>query len=187
MTDAGVTDVLLTGVAAGAAYALFRSGHREGAIGLVLVGAASTLGSVRFLGVPDVAPVHQAATRLAGVLGIPLLGLGWLIATVPAVRARRGLLFRLLAVVAIVASPTPLAPTVLGGAGMLAVLGAAARSGDPAATALGWVGAAGVLVSGLAIAGEGAWLGVSRLAWFHVALAASLASLAGGLSRCPRS
>jgi hypothetical protein len=176
---AGLTDVVLASVCGIGAAA---TGRRCGvaAAGLGLIGLAAALGAVRFLAWPELAPAHDGATQLAGLVGVPMVGVGAATA-LAGVRARVGWATTgVLALLAAVLWDVAAWRTVVGGAAMvgLAAVGVTAwsRGGLLAAA-----GAVGVIGAGLGVAGPGAWLGVTRVAWFHVALAGALGLVAAGL------
>ncbi len=192
MSDAAWSDAILAVVATYAGFRLLRQagGGPTAGVGLALVGLAAVFGTIRFAGVEDLAPTHWGVTRLASLVGVPLVGVGYATeAFAPpgwAQPARR-YSFVLLLVAAVALIAQPVWGQIVGGLGMLLVLASAAvraRQDLPRAAA-GAGGAVGVLVSGLVIGGEGEWGGLSRTAWFHLAFAASSALLAVGLLQAP--
>ena len=149
--------------------------------GLVLVGAAALVGTARLGGVVALADVHDGLSRLAGLVGVPLIGAGVIAATIgPAVRSKVTSRVAVLAVVlcgvvwmADADTQRSLRTLVAGGA-MVGALLASLRS----QRWTGAVGAAGVVLAGLVVAGDGDWLGFPRDGWFHLAMACSVAGLA---------
>ena len=80
--------------------------------------------------------------------------------------------------------PVELLRTVLGGAGMVAVLVSSVRlRSDPIAATLGLVGALLTVGVGLGIGTEGELAGFPRVGWFHLGLALSHGLLALGILR----
>jgi hypothetical protein len=185
---AGATDALLALVCASLGLRLLNRGGVSagtGGVGLLLVAVAAGFGAVRFTVAPDIAPAHDGLSRMAGMVGEPLLGTGYLTAVFAAAWAARArsVVFVVTLVGSVLLVDAPLWRTGLAGAGMLAAgVGAlASRRGDVAA--LGVSGAALTVVSGLVIGAEGELFGLARAGWFHLGLTASHALLALGLLR----
>ena len=192
MIDAAWTDAVLALVSLGLGLRLLNQGGGAGTagVGLLLVGIAATFGAVRFAFAPDLALAHEGVTRLAGMVGIPMVGVGWVTAVWFPEKARqvRPYAFVLLLIASVALIAVEPYRTAVGALGMVASLVAAAWAlrRDPVAGALGALGAVGVMVAGLAIAGEGSFGPMSRIAWFHLALAVANALLGAGLLRFSR-
>lgn len=185
-----ITDAALAAVCWVAGWRLFSRGGpaaATGAVGAWLVAIAASLGTLRLGGVGGLDFAHLGTSRLAGMVGLPMVGLGWATAAFAPERARpvRSYGFVLLLIAAVLWIATPLWGTVAGGAGMALVFAGAARLGprEPVGAAAGAAGAALVLVAGLGIAGDGDLGPLTRIAWFHLALALAQTLLAVGLLR----
>ncbi len=77
---AAATDVLLAVTTLAAAFACARRGDRPGkvaAAGLGIVGAAASLGVLRFLDVAVAEVPHMIAVKAASFVGVPLVLLAW--------------------------------------------------------------------------------------------------------------
>lgn len=153
-----------------------------GSLGVGLVGLAALTGTVRFAGVEEVVPAHEFLSRLAGMTGVPMVGLAYVgfsarLPTVWVTGVAAGL--TLLGVLVDVR----LVRTGLGAVAMLAVLGAClpTLARRPGARLAGMMGAVLTLVTGLAIGTKGELFGFPRLDWFHVGLAIADALLVAGL------
>ncbi|MBX2803334.1 MAG: hypothetical protein KTR31_36980 [Myxococcales bacterium] len=192
MIDAAWTDAVLAVVALGAGFRLLRhgAGAATAGVGLFLVGVAAVFGVVRFSGVDTLAPTHWGVSRLASLVGVPLVGVGWATEIGWPDRAQqvRPYAFVLLLVAAVALIAVPLYGTVIGalGMGLVAMASLVVLRRAPMVAAFGLLGASGVAVSGLVILGEGSMGPLSRVAWFHLALAGSFALLGEGLVRFSR-
>lgn len=171
------TDVVLALAAFGAAL-WARPGERWMApVGLVLVGIAAAVGSVRLGGFEALAPVHSGLSRLAGIAGIPLAGAG----VIGNGLGREGRL-RLSRVALMLAvgfgilgftlddAVFGMLRTAATGGVMLATIGFSIR----ARSAPGIAGPVLVLVAGLGVAGPGEWAGFDRTGWFHLVMAVAM-------------
>ncbi|HHO51622.1 MAG TPA: hypothetical protein ENK18_12290 [Deltaproteobacteria bacterium] len=189
MIDAAASDAILALVALVAGLRLLQRGGGAGTagVGLILVGIAATFGTIRFGGVQSLAQAHDGVSRLASLVGIPLVGSGYLsVAFFPQhAVAVRPYVFVSLLVAAVALIGVPLYGTVIGGAAMIgaAVAAIVGLRRPPSAAAEGLAGAVGVLLCGLVVSGEGSWGPLSRTAWLHLGLSASCALLATGLLR----
>lgn len=187
MIDAALSDAVLAGVSLWLGFRLLQRGGGAGTagVGLMLVGIAATFGTLRFGGAAGLGQAHDGVSKLAGLVGIPLVGFGYVSAAFFPDRAvaARAYAFVSLLVAAVALIGVSAYGTAIGGLGMLGtVVGAiAAHRGAPRVALLGIAGAMGVLLSGLVVAGEGSWGPMSRIAWFHLSLALSCALLAAGL------
>lgn len=186
LSDGVLAAVCLTG----ASWLWVRSGgdpaQRAGAAGVALVGAAATVGTLRFAGHTELVDIHQTLSRLGSLLGMPLIGIGWLWrgVSLPAAAFRPTIAF--FALLGLLAELLSLDAwrTVAGGAGMVLVIGVALYRRS-AASVPGVLGAALVLIAGLAIGTEGTLAGLHRIDLFHVALATACTLLLTGLDRLP--
>lgn len=166
-----------------------RPSDRTVGIGLLLVGVAAVVGTLRFAGRTELVDAHAGLSGLAACVGLPCVGAGWATAVFAPARAEvvRRYVFGVLLVVAAMVWWMPLARTLLGGVGMIAVLVAAAGVAprERGAAALGALGAGLTLAVGLVIGTEGELLGFPRVGWFHLGLAAGAAALGEGVRRVP--
>ncbi len=189
--DTAWSDAILAVVSGVLGLRLLNRGGGAGTagVGLLLVGVAAAFGALRFSFAPSLALTHLGVSRLAAMVGLPLVGVGWVTAVWFPDRARqvRPYAFVLLLVAAVAMIAVEPYRTAVGGSGMAAALVASLWTlrRDPVAGLLGALGAVGVVVAGLAIAGEGSLGPLSRIAWVHLALAAANALLAAGLLRLP--
>lgn len=193
MSDAGWTDLILGLVALGLGFRLmFRGGGPQTVgVGLFLVGLAAAFGVARYASgdQPSLVVAHRGVTGMASLVGMPLVGVGYLTAAFFPERAHdvRRYAFVVLLVGAVFLLYVQQSGTVLGALGMAAVLVGAGRAlrVQPLAGASGMLGALGVIVSGLVIGGPGDWGPLSRTAWFHLAFTLSCVALAGGVLTWP--
>jgi len=190
MPDVAITDALLAIVAGREGFRLlFRPhGGATAGVGLLLVALAAAFGAIRFSLAPELVGAHQGVTRLAAQVGMPLVGVGYAVAAFAPAHGRtvRPYAFVVLILAAVALIGVPVYGTVISGLGMAAALvGALVLARIERAALLGALGAAGVVVSGLAIAGEGTLGPLTRVAWFHLGLAGSSWLLAQGLLRLP--
>ena len=190
MIDAAWTDAVLALVCAGLGLWLWGGGspsQRTGGIGLVLVGTAATLGALRYGGVDGVENAHMGVTRLAEMVGLPMVGVGYATASWPPDWANRArsIAFVLLLIAAVLGMNDETFRLGVGVVGLAAVvvgaLGQVRR--DPVVTGLAGLGVAGVAVARFAILGDGDLGPMSRIAWFHLAFAGCVALLGAGLVR----
>lgn len=179
--DAATTDAVLATVAGGIGLGGMTSGRSAGAriagCGAFGVGLAAAAGTLRFSVVPDLAPIHEALSAAAGALGVPWLAIGAALHLLGADR-------RWVAVALVPAVGLPFAGiegyrVAVSSLALVGAVGAAGWVGrsDPRSAALTVAGSVGIAVAGLGIAGDGAWFGLSRLGWFHLALALSVGLL----------
>jgi hypothetical protein len=186
---AGATDVLvaLVGIVGALACA---SRSTLAAVGLLGPAIAAILGALRFNGVESVIPQHLVAVHAAATIGMPLIGLSFVLAVARPTRSRTiaAAVFAVLVALS-VALPGPGYRTIAGGAGMIASAVAAALLArrDRLAGAVGVSAAVLVIVDGLVIGGPGDLFGMSRTAWFHVVFAVAIGSLVFALLRASRS
>ncbi len=178
MSDAGWTDALL---AIACVLAALRARSGAGAVGLGLVGLTAAAGAARFLVLEELRPAHLALVAISSALGLPLVGLGaaraagWI--GPRGVLAGVGLGAAALTAGALLGSGLP--GTAAAAVGMVAAAVAGARARRPA----GPIGAALVVVGGLAVAGEGTFGPLSRTAWFHLVMVVAVLALGQGLRR----
>ena len=76
-TAAGLTDLCLSATALSLGFGAIWRGRVTGGAGLVLLGVAAGLGTVRFLIRPSVAFWHEHAMWVAATVGLPLIGVGY--------------------------------------------------------------------------------------------------------------
>ncbi len=189
--DVALTDALLAVVAGREGFRLlYRSnGAATAGVGLLLVALAAAFGTFRYGGVPGLEGSHDGVTRLAGQVGMPLVGVGYLVAAFRPQddRRARSYAFVVFILLAVAFVSVPWWTTVAGALGMTAVLVGAAALGRRWRPAIlfGAVGALGVVINGLVVNGEGAVGPLSRIAWFHLGLAGSCWALGQGLWRLP--
>lgn len=192
MNDVAITDAILALIAGVQGFRLLytdRGGPSAG-VGLLLVALAATFGAGRFFVAPDdpeVAGSHVGVTRLASLVGLPLVGVGYASTAFVPQHARAALPYAFVVLLLLAVALIGVDPwiTVIAGAGMAAVIvgaGGFARY-DLQSAGLGGLGAAGVLVSGLVINGEGTFGPLSRVAWFHLGLAGATWALGQGMIR----
>lgn len=190
MDDAAWSDAILALVSLGLGARLWRGHTSPGGVGLLSVGVAAALGTLRFSGLSSLITAHDRATWVAALVGVPMIGLGYALAWLAPHRADRTspVAFVALLGLAWLLDGTPAYRTAAGGAGMVlaAAFALATARRDAIAASLGLAGALGVVIAGLAIAGDGAIGPLSRTAWFHLAFAASCGALGAGLRRFVR-
>jgi hypothetical protein len=184
------TDGLLAVVACTVgARCVFHGGGaaRTGGLGLLLIGIAAAFGAVRFSVAPGLTPVHMGLAKVAGAAGVPLVAVGLATATFARAYARSvGMTaLVLLPVAAVVLMAIEPYRVGIAGLGVLVAAGSGALlyRRDRAPGTMVALGALVVLVAGLGIAGEGIWAGLSRVGWFHLAMAAACLLLGLGLQR----
>ncbi len=188
MIDAALTDGVLALVSIVTGFRLLArgGGAGTGGVGLLLVGIAASFGTIRFGGVDSLTTAHQGVSQLAALVGIPMVGFGYLsLAFFPQhAQSARSYVFVPLLVAAVGLIAVPTYGTIIGGISLVAIaIGALSAGGLGSSSALfGVVGAVGVLISAEVVAGEGRWGPMSRIAWFHLSFAASCALLAAGLT-----
>jgi len=193
MPIAAWTDAILALCAGLTALALLGQGPpsaRTTGIGLLLVALAASVGALRLSGSDQLAFPHDALSGVAAIVGLPLVGAGWVTAAFRPDRASQARIAVLapLLLASLGLWHLPLVRTALGGAGMLAVLvasGRVARTHPIAAT----MGAAGALLTvgvGLGIGTNGELMGFPRVGWFHLGLAAGAIGLGGVVRIAPR-
>jgi len=187
MSVASWTDAVLAVVSlGGGAWLLLRdsASGRTAGLGLLLVGIAALVGTLRFAGQEQLAGAHAGLSGLAACVGLPTVAAGWATAVFAPHRAElaRRYVFGVLLVVAAMVWWVALVRTVLGALAMLTVAVAAARALPRWAGALGALGAALTLGVGLLIGTEGDLLGFPRVGWFHLGLAGANLALAAGLA-----
>jgi len=187
MVDAAVTDVVLATTCLGFGLRLLRAppGAAIGGIGMLLVGIAAMFGSARYGFAASLAPAHEGVGRLAGMVGIPLIGVGWgtQVFAPQWANALRAPAFVILLIAAVALIAVDPYQTLIASVGITLVILAAlsAMRTAPRAAGLGLLGALGALVAGLAVDGDSSVGPMRRIAWFHLLFAASMALLAVGL------
>ncbi len=188
--DAAWTDAILaTASLAGAAYALRHDRQRWlTPAGLIVLGVAAAFGTLRFAGVDALIPAHEALSRLAGLVGLPLAAVGVAAASVKTADLRRLHLAAAicavpLAVVAVAVDPevSRAIRTVVSGAAMLAAIGFSAKNRNR----WGALAPVLVLVAGLGLAGEGELAGFHRMGWFHLVMAPAAACFGLASTKTP--
>ncbi|MEZ4235649.1 MAG: hypothetical protein R3F59_05705 [Myxococcota bacterium] len=162
------SDLLLALTATAAALHTRRA--PTAAAGFALVALAAALGTARFAGATDLAPTHDALSRAAGLVGVPWIGLGTAATLLRPDDRRTAWAAAAIALLGALLWPIDAWRTAIGGAAMLGLALAGLRARQPAPA----LGALGVVVAGLAVAGDTD----ARIAAFHVALATSLAAVA---------
>lgn len=182
-----ISDALLMLVAFAVTRWLRGRGERYVSTGVLLIGIAAFIGSVRYSINPGLAELHRFVAALAVCAGLPLIALqfastnlGW-----PGSEGRlNGMGVSVVGFAAFgLAFPLGPYPTVVGSLSMLVVATAALRSlrTDPARSAAALAGSATFLFAGLGVGTEG-MLGPFRcLDLFHLVLAPAVALLAWGL------
>lgn len=155
--------------------------------GLLLIGIAAFIGTVRFAINPELAQLHGFITELATCTGLPLIAvqfaatcLGW--------PGREGRMTAMGASVVgfaafSLAFPFPLYSFVVGSLSMLVVAAGAVRcvSRGSARSAAALLGAAGFALASLGLSGEGTVGPLRHIDLAHLVLALSCAGLAYGL------
>ncbi len=178
-----ISDGALAIVSLGGGVLLIRLGGRSrtlGGIGLGIVGFAAALGACRHGVAPVLEPVHVAATQFASVVGVPLIGVGFLAASLRKQEWRHNLALAALVGLpglAILLSWIPGYSLAIGALAMVVIAVTSGRrlSGKDQRNA-GLAGLAGALLTmsaGLFMGTEGQLLGFDRIDWFHYALAAA--------------
>ncbi|MEN0065265.1 MAG: hypothetical protein AAGA48_24180 [Myxococcota bacterium] len=189
LNDVAITDALLAIVAGVEGFRLLSSsrGGPTAGVGLLMVALAAGFGALRFTIAPDLEMTHQGVTRLASQVGFPMVGVGWLNSLVWPEHARQGRAYAFVTFVllAIAFIGNPFFGTIMAALGMAAVVVGAVGLGrhDAWGVTIGIAGALGVVGSGLLVNGSGSWGPFTRVAWFHLGLAASCWALAFGLRR----
>jgi len=186
-----VSDAALALVALGGAGVLLRVGGRArtlGGMGFGLVGIAAALGTARYGFAPAVEPSHEAFSRVAGLVGVPLIGVGFLVSALRKEEWRRNVGFGCLIALPALAAGLGWLPTyrlAIGALGMVAVVAVSGLSfgKDRNASVAGILGALMTILAGLVIGTDGELLGFQRIDWFHYALATANAFLAVSLLR----
>ena len=192
MTDAAWTDGVLAIVSLGLGFRLLSRGGGSATVGvgLFLVGVAAAFGTFLFSGVDVLAPAHRGVTLMATLIGMPLVGVGYVTAAFANHQAHdvRRVAFVLLLIAAVFLMYVDFSRVLLGALGMGLVMvgaGVALRT-DVASGLAGVAGALGVLLAGLVVGtGDEVWGPLSRTAWFHLSFALSCALLAAGVWRWP--
>jgi len=187
MPVAAWTDAILALCAGLTAVALLSRGSpsaRTTGLGLLFVCLAAAVGTLRLDGMEQLALPHDGLSGLAAFVGLPLVGAGWATAAFAPERAntvRLAILVPLL-LAGLFLWPVELLRTVLGGAGMVAVLLSSVRlRSDPIAATLGIVGALLTVGVGLGVGTKGELAGFPRVGWFHLGLALGAIGLGGVL------
>ncbi len=184
----GATDAVLAVVACGLGLTLLqRGGHGAGTggVGLMLVGLAAGFGALRLTAFPELEAAHSGLSRMATMIGEPLVGAGFVTAAFVPQHARvvRSATFVTALVAAVMLVAVPLWGTIAAATGMVAVCVGAVASADPRSAASAITGAALVVVAGLVIGTDGQWAGLSRTGWFHTTLIVAHGCMAWALLR----
>ncbi|MFZ5629049.1 MAG: hypothetical protein ACOY5B_07955 [Spirochaetota bacterium] len=147
------------------------------ALGFLLIAGASGVGTIRYAGVAELKPLHQWASALASVYGVPAIAAGFFL---QAEEAGKKNLYVLVAVIllvpAILLLSLPLYSLLIGICAQLIWIVAAVRfqkvyPGIPLRIGLS---VAFISVAGLVFAGEGSTLSIRNENWFHGLLAAGI-------------
>jgi len=175
---AGLTDLVLAVAALGGGLGVIKRGERVGGLGLILLGLAAGLGAVRFCLWADAAVLHDPASWMAGVIGLPLVGLGMVGRSWSIPEGAKWVAVAMLIVVAAAFPDHEEYRVAAAGAGML---------GGLVASAVGrrWSGVGGcvlVLAAGLALPPVCDALGVDFIPSFHLVMAVAAWLLSRGLS-----
>ncbi|MGZ5966894.1 MAG: hypothetical protein ACXWP4_04425 [Polyangiales bacterium] len=186
---AALTDVLLASVGTIVVLACASrktAATRVGALGVLASVVAAILGAFRFLGVVGVTSQHLVAVHVAATVGMPMIGLSFVLASARPVHPRRMAGVVLVVLIALsLAFRGPGFRTIAGAAGMIATAvaaGALARR-DRLTGVAGAAGAVLVMIDGLVIGGPGDLWCMSRTAWFHVLFAVAIGSLGFAMRR----
>ena len=163
---------------------------RAAALGFALMGAAALCGSLKFAGVVQLEWLHRALSDLATAVSMPTIGAGALALVLSLAITPRGWRRWIgglvaLCVAARYAGVMASYGLVIGALGTFAVVAAGmiARGRAPIGSKLLLVGAALVLVAGLAVGTVGEIGPFARIDVFHYLLAVADRALAGGLLR----
>lgn len=185
-----LSDAVLAAVCLISAFAFLSSRlSLSASTGFALVGAAALLGVLRFAFFPEVRPVHSLVSTMAGQIGMPLLGLAFVLVGWRALSARQQLAVVFLLAICFVLFhflvPFKLYGTIVGGAAMVIVIATGIKhfssSRNFALTAIG--GGALVVIAGLGLRGDGELAGMLRVNWYHYALALAMGLLYSALSK----
>ena len=176
--------VLATGVSM---LWLWRAGWRACAMGLAVLALAAAAGALEYAGYSEVAVAHAGLSKWAAAAAFPafavLAAWTWLRGE-PSPWLAALLFLVLLALGEWVAQPGY--PTLIGVAGLLALLFVAIgsfRQSRPRAGAALIAGCVLSAVAGLAIGTQGSLGGLPRLDWFHLCLAGAQLAYGWGLVR----
>lgn len=186
-----VSDGALTAVCLGASATLLRVGGRSrtlGGMGFGLVGFAAALGTLRFGFFPSIEPAHTAFSRVAGLVGVPLIGVGFATSALSSDALRKTVGISCLVALPLGAMALgwlPLYRLGVGGLAMVVSIAISARhlSSDRRVGFAGISGAGLVMLAGLVIGTDGELMGFQRIDWFHYVLATANALLALSLLR----
>lgn len=161
---------------------------------LLLAAIAAAVGAARFAGLGsaggELADVHLLVSRIAGQVGIPLIGLAFLAIRMDALRREEVARFLPLGLMILfglfefyVDFPLWREASAVIGVAMVLLICISFAGANPIAAALGVCGGAGILVAGLLIGTQGEWGGFLRIDMFHYALAACYFALTESLRR----
>lgn len=146
-------------------------------LGFLLIAGAAAVGTMRYAGLSELKPLHQWASTLASVYGVPAIAAGFFLQA-EELRDKKvfGLAAVLLVVPGILLFSSPLYSLIIGICAQLIWILAAVRfqkvySGMPLRIGLS---VAFISVAGLVFAGEGSTLSIRNENWFHGLLAAGI-------------
>ncbi len=162
-------------------------GERYASTGMLLIGIAAFIGTVRFAINPELEELHGFVSALATCTGLPLIAVQY----ASTCFGRPGPDGRMITMGTSVvgfaalglAFPVPVYSTLVGALSMLVVIAGAARCipHEPARAGSAIMGAIGFMSAGLAIGTEGAFGPLLAIDAFHAVLAVALVGLAWGL------
>ena len=174
------TDAILSVTALGAGMWAFRRDRGQWLLpfGLAVVAAAAAVGTLRLGGVDALRPLHEMVARIAGLVGVPLAGIG-VIGHHLSEKRRKGLQTAAISLGLPLGAFALFGPEELvrgvrdvsSGLALLATMGFSAWKFNP----MGVAAPVFILVAGLGIAGDGDWLGFPRDGWFHLVMAFAMA------------
>lgn len=160
--------------------------------GLLLMAIAAGCGAARFAGFggEDLVEVHLFLSRVAGQVGIPLLGLGFIATRWAPLRNENVARFLPLGLMILfgvfefyVDFPAWREAAATIGVGMVLFVGIGELNRHPPAGFLAIAGAVGIVLAGMVIGTRGEWFGLPALDWFHYALAACYFMIAEAMRR----
>lgn len=162
---------------------------KGGAYGLFLIGLGALLGVVFFLGGNWISPIYRPIVHIAGVVGVPWIGIAFFHAGFGKIDGKTWNLLSLILLVLAILSylyPLGLYSTLIGAIALIAVLVVCIQKykGSNKTTALyGIAGALLFILSGLVIGTVGTIAGLPRVDLFHYGLAAASYCLGYSLKR----
>lgn len=186
--DVALTDALLAVVAGREGFRLLYRPHGAATVGvgILLVALAAGFGAVHHAGVPGLEGTHDGVTRLAGQVGFPMVGVGYLVA---AFRPQHDQQARTYSFVIFVLLGVALVgwtgwTAMAGGLAVVAVLVGAGVLGGRVLV-FGGVGALGLVANELFVRRGGAVGPLSEEAWYQLGLAGACWALAQGMVWLP--